>query len=126
MLILLVQNFKRSFSLLVNVSQLLDEWQTADPDQMLHSAAYDLGLFCLLRHVCLNTWGRYSNYYNRLVTSNKYQNLFFINKKSAESDVAPAVIKSYKFLFVLKKIYFAVFKKLMGEFVRKMDKVENL
>ena len=36
------------------------------------------------------------------------------NKKSAESDVAPAGIKSYKFLFVLKKIYFAVFKKLMG------------
>ena len=31
-----------------------------------------------------------------------------------ESDVAPAGIKSYKFLFVLKKIYFAVFKKLMG------------
>ena len=40
-------------------------------------------------------------------------NLSF-NKKSAESDVAPAGIKSYKFLFVLKKIYFAVFKKLMG------------
>ena len=38
----------------------------------------------------------------------------FANKKSAESDVAPAGIKSYKFLFVLKKIYFAVFKKLMG------------
>ena len=38
----------------------------------------------------------------------------FTNKKSAESDVAPAGIKSYKFLFVLKKIYFAVFKKLMG------------
>ena len=36
------------------------------------------------------------------------------NKKSMESDVAPAGIKSYKFLFVLKKIYFAVFKKLMG------------
>ena len=44
------------------------------------------------------------------------------NKKSAESDVAPAGIKSYKFLFVLKKIYFTVFKKLIG----KMDKVENL
>ena len=36
------------------------------------------------------------------------------NKKSADSDVAPAGIKSYKFLFVLKKTYFAVFKKLMG------------
>ena len=38
---------------------------------------------------------------------------FTKNKKSAESDVAPAGIKSYKFLFVLKKICFAVFKKLM-------------
>ena len=37
-----------------------------------------------------------------------------LHKKSAESDVAPAGIKSYKFLFVLKKIYFAVFKKLIG------------
>ena len=36
------------------------------------------------------------------------------NKKSMESDVAPVGIKSYKFLFVFKKIYFAVFKKLMG------------
>ena len=36
------------------------------------------------------------------------------NKKSVEIDVAPAGIKSYKFLFVLKKIYFAVFKKLIG------------
>ena len=36
------------------------------------------------------------------------------DKKSAESDVAPAGIKSYKFLFVLKKICFAVFKKLIG------------
>ena len=36
------------------------------------------------------------------------------NKKSAESDVAPAGIKSYKFLFVLKTIYFALFKKLIG------------
>ena len=36
------------------------------------------------------------------------------NKKSAESDVAPTGMKSYKFLFVLKKIYFAVFKKLIG------------
>ena len=28
-----------------------------DPDQMPHSAASDLGLHCLLRHVCLNTLG---------------------------------------------------------------------
>ena len=47
--------------------------------------------------------------------SNKYPKRMFYedirkNKKSAESDVAPAGIKSYKFLFVLKKIYFAVFK----------------
>ena len=39
---------------------------------------------------------------------------YYKYKKSAESDVAPAGIKSYKFLFVLKQIYFAVFKKLIG------------
>ena len=48
------------------------------------------------------------------------------NKKSAKSGVTPAGIKSHKFLFELKNIYFAVFKRLMGEFVTKMDKVENL
>ena len=36
------------------------------------------------------------------------------NKKSAESGVAPVGIKSHKFLFELKKICFAVFKRLMG------------
>ena len=49
-----------------------------------------------------------------------------LNKKSAESGVAPAGNKSYKFLFELRKIYFAVFKRLMGWFSRKMDNVENL
>ena len=38
--------------------------------------------------------------------------MFIKNKKSTESGVAPAVIKSHKF-FELKKIYFAVFKRLM-------------
>ena len=37
-----------------------------------------------------------------------------VNKKSTESGVAPAGIKSHKFLFELKKIYFAVFKRLMA------------
>ena len=46
--------------------------------------------------------------------SKEYPQREIRNKKSAESDVTPAGIKSYKFLFVLKKIYFAVFKKLMG------------
>ena len=32
-----------------------------------------------------------------------YQGVQFCNKKSAESGVAPAGIKSYKFLFELKK-----------------------
>ena len=35
------------------------------------------------------------------------------NELSAECSVAHAGIKSHKFLFVLKKIYFAVLKKLM-------------
>ena len=45
-----------------------------------------------------------------------FKDLFNIynNKKSTESGVAPAGIKSHKFLFELKKIYFAVFKRLMG------------
>ena len=30
---------------------------TVDADQMLHSAASDLGLQCLLRHVCPNIMG---------------------------------------------------------------------
>ena len=37
-----------------------------------------------------------------------------LHKKSAESSVGPAGIKSHKFLFELKKIYLAVFKRLMG------------
>ena len=38
------------------------------------------------------------------------------NKKSAESSVAPAGIKSYtvQVPICIEKIYFAVFKKLMG------------
>ena len=45
------------------------------------------------------------------------------NKKSAQSGVAPAGIKSHKFLFELKKIYFA---EIDGVVCNKMDKVENL
>ena len=52
--------------------------------------------------------------FGHLENSADYGRCKDINKKSAESDVAPAGIKSYKFLFVLKKIYFAEFKKLMG------------
>ena len=32
-----------------------------DPDQMLHSAASDLGLHCLLRPICPNTKSKYGN-----------------------------------------------------------------
>ena len=32
---------------------------SADPDQMPHSAASDLGLQCLLKSVCPNTLGKY-------------------------------------------------------------------
>ena len=35
---------------------LLGEWETVDAD---HSAASDLGLHCLLRPVCPNTWDYY-------------------------------------------------------------------
>ena len=51
-----------------------------------------------------------------IINTNIFSNIYddYFNKKSAESDVAPAGIKSYNFLFVLKKFYFAVFKKLIG------------
>ena len=32
-----------------------------DPDETPHSAASHLGLYCLLRPVCLNTYGKYGN-----------------------------------------------------------------
>ena len=48
------------------------------------------------------------------------------NKKSAESGVAPAGIKSHKFLFVLKKNLFCSIQEIGGLVCKKMDKVENL
>ena len=41
-------------------------------------------------------------------------NQLSINKKSAESDVAPSRIKSYKFLFVLKKNLFCSIQEIDG------------
>ena len=32
---------------------------SVDPDEMPRSAASHLGLHCLLRHVCPNTYGKY-------------------------------------------------------------------
>ena len=32
---------------------------SVDPDQLPHSVASDLGLHCLLRLVCPNTWEKY-------------------------------------------------------------------
>ena len=34
---------------------------SVDPDQMPHFVASDLGLHCLLRHICLNILGKYGN-----------------------------------------------------------------
>ena len=31
---------------------------SVDPDEMLHSVAFHLGLHCLLRHVCPNLYGK--------------------------------------------------------------------
>ena len=33
-----------------------------DPDQLLHSAAADLGLHCLLLPICPNTYGYYGTF----------------------------------------------------------------
>ena len=35
-----------------------------DPDETHHSAALHLGLHCLLRPVCPNTYGKYGNNYH--------------------------------------------------------------
>ena len=35
---------------------------SVDPDETPHSAASHLGLHCLLRPVCPNTYGKYGNY----------------------------------------------------------------
>ena len=42
---------------------------SVDPDQMLHFAASDLGLHCLLRHVCPNTEGYYGNTNSNFISS---------------------------------------------------------
>ena len=34
---------------------------SVDPDEMPHSAASHLGLYCLLKPVCPNTYGKYGN-----------------------------------------------------------------
>ena len=43
---------------------------SVDPDQMLHFAAPDLDLCCLLRPVCSSTWGflHYLKYYDSLAS----------------------------------------------------------
>ena len=38
---------------------------SVDPDETPHSAASHLGLYCLLRPVCPNTYGKYGKYSNR-------------------------------------------------------------
>ena len=73
---------------------ILNAWEDVINDKKVYSFLNKTNVKC--------------NVYVNFVIKNK-------NKKSAESDVAPAGIKSYKFLFILKKKnYFAVFKKLMG------------
>ena len=81
----------------------------------LDKSGYQVNIFLFLHeNICCG----YSLEASRRGTTYEYPQHMFLsrnkNKKSAESDVAPAGIKSYKFLFVLKKIHFAVFKKLMG------------
>ena len=55
-----------------------------DPDQMPHSAASDLGLHCLLKPVCPNTWDYYGtpsfwtslNFFNTIIVL-KFQHQFY-------------------------------------------------
>ena len=104
------------------MTQIWLGWLLA-PDKALFSTKkyWYFSYFCT-KYVCRG----YSLEMPHWDTSNGYPQYIFVqcslelpqwgnsNKKSAESDVTPVGIKSYKFLFVLKKICFAVFKKLMG------------
>ena len=45
-----------TFSYVLNLTVI----NHADPEQTPHSVTSDLGVCCLLRHVCLNTWIRKS------------------------------------------------------------------
>ena len=49
---------------------------SVDPDEMLHSAASHLGLHCLLRPVCPNTYGKYGI---TLVWNNRFSQYMAIN-----------------------------------------------
>ena len=49
----------------------------------------------------------------------------FLNKKSAESNVAPAGIKSYKFLFVLKKNLFCSIQEIDGLVCKKNGQIRK-
>ena len=66
-LVSLKKNLSETLKMAILLS--LDECKTAkcvvinfNPDQKLYSAASDLGLHCLLRFVCLNTWGKYGTF----------------------------------------------------------------
>ena len=52
---------------------------SVDPDQMLYSAASDLGLHCLQRPVCPNTKGYYGSMYSK--TSNNEIHVMKNNKE---------------------------------------------
>ena len=56
---------------------------SVDPDQMPHSVLSDLGLSCLLRHVCLNIQGYYGILFlNENISCKEYQlHIFWLRKK---------------------------------------------
>ena len=68
---------------------------SVDPDQMLQNVASDLGLYCLLRHVCLNTWGKYSSVF---YATNRIKNSFVIQKSNTVN-----VLKFHTPKFLIKK-----------------------
>ena len=74
-------------------------------------------LICLLR-LCLHRKLTHCSvnhvFYNSLTFASNCNYLSFKNKKSAESGVAPAGIKSHKFLFVLKKNLFCGIQEIDG------------
>ena len=55
---------------------------SVDPDETPCSAASHLGLYCLLRPVCLNTYGKYGSYTYKETNSNPYLKVITLYSQS--------------------------------------------
>ena len=72
-----------------------------DPDQTPRSAASDLGLHCLLRHVCPNTKGNYGTKRDELQQSNNLRAV--IRKNTANNTLKSDAALNYEYAFSPKR-----------------------